>query len=145
MVHRKAGEQQAAYLVVEAVALANGTQLMHPPPNLIDKQPSAAAADLTVRQEVAEWLQNTAGLLRHNRKLSKQAIILAVMWFWLSFGFYSYSMWLPSILRAKGASESDKYRDVLLAGVAQLPGTALAALLVNILGRRMLLAVALAA
>ncbi|GAA5504366.1 putative niacin/nicotinamide transporter NaiP [Deinococcus xinjiangensis] len=68
--------------------------------------------------------------------LRRRTLLLAVVWFGLSLGYYGIFSWLPSFLRAQGMDLGAVYRTTMLLALAQLPGYALAAWLVERVGRR---------
>ncbi len=71
--------------------------------------------------------------------LSQRTLLLSVVWFGLSLGYYGIFSWLPSYLRAQGMDMGLVYRTTLLLALAQLPGYLLAAYLVEKAGRRVTL------
>lgn len=62
------------------------------------------------------------------------------VWFFVNFAYYGAFVWLPSILVASGFSLVTSFRYTLLITLAQLPGYALAAVLIEVWGRRATLA-----
>jgi len=72
-------------------------------------------------------------------KLRLTSIIIWELWFCLVFGYYGITIWLPEYLENKGLG-SDIYLNFLLIGIAELPGVALTAFLVDRVGRRRCLA-----
>lgn len=68
--------------------------------------------------------------------LSRRTLLLALVWFGLSLGYYGIFSWLPSFLRSQGMDLGLVYRTTLLLALAQLPGYLLAAYLVEKVGRR---------
>ena len=63
-----------------------------------------------------------------------------VVWFFVNFAYYGAFVWLPSILVASGFSLVKSFEYTLLITLAQLPGYALAAVLIETWGRRATLA-----
>jgi putative MFS transporter len=61
---------------------------------------------------------------------------LSLIWFALSLGYYGIFTWLPSIFVKQGFSFVRSYGYLILLAVAQIPGYALAAFLVDRIGRK---------
>jgi putative MFS transporter len=68
--------------------------------------------------------------------LLRRTLLLSLIWFGLSLGYYGVFTWLPSFFRAQGLELGLVYRNTVLLALAQLPGYALAAFLVERWGRR---------
>ncbi|MFD2609284.1 MFS transporter [Deinococcus taklimakanensis] len=90
-----------------------------------------AAPPMTARVTPAQLFQGA---------LTRRTLLLAAVWFGLSLGYYGIFSWLPSFLKAQGMELGAVYRTTLLLALAQLPGYALAAVLVERIGRRATLA-----
>jgi putative MFS transporter len=116
------GEPGAARRALDQVARANGQEL----PDWPLAVPNAAART------------RPGALLRG--PLGRRTALLAMTWFGLSLGYYGIFTWLPSFLRAQGLELGAVYRTTLLLALAQLPGYALSAYLVERVGRRVTLA-----
>lgn len=112
-----AGEAQAA---VQKVATVNGE------PQALDGQ--------TLAQPTASARIRPLDLLRG--ELARRTVLLGLVWFGLSLGYYGIFSWLPSFLRASGMELGQVYQTTLLLALAQLPGYALSAYLVDRIGRR---------
>ena len=141
----EAGKHAEAVQVLQAVALTNGADLSSISDAIRDvPECSQPTHSLPIRTELRNWWSRINLLFTRDSKL--QTVLLCAVWFFLALGFYSYSLWLPSILRAKGTpSERDKYMDLFLSGCAQLPGPVVVSMVVNRLGRRVVLALTLSA
>ena len=63
-----------------------------------------------------------------------------VVWFCVNFSYYGAFIWLPSLLYAQGFDLVRSFGYTLVITLAQLPGYALAAVLVEVWGRRVTLA-----
>ena len=63
------------------------------------------------------------------------------MWFGVNFAYYGAFLWIPSLLVARGHDVTTSFGYTLIITLAQLPGYALAAVLVEVWGRRSTLAV----
>ncbi|WP_026332199.1 MFS transporter [Deinococcus apachensis] len=112
------GQDGAARSALTRVARANGTTLPDAPLLAPPPAPRVTPAALF------------AGMLR------RRTVLLALVWFGLSLGYYGIFSWLPSYLRAQGLELGAVYRTSLLLALAQIPGYVLAAYLVEKVGRR---------
>ena len=61
-------------------------------------------------------------------------------WFGVNFSYYGAFIWLPSLLVSQGFDLVQSFGYTLVITLAQLPGYALAAVLVEVCGRRPTLA-----
>lgn len=68
--------------------------------------------------------------------LRRTTLLLWLIWFTISLGYYGVFTWLPSYFRLKGMALLPVYQNTFLLAVAQLPGYFSAAYLVEVLGRR---------
>ena len=69
---------------------------------------------------------------------------LWLTWFGVNFAYYGAFIWIPSLLYASGFSLVRSFEFTLIITLAQLPGYALAAVLIEVWGRRATLATFLA-
>ena len=72
--------------------------------------------------------------------LASRTLLLGVVWLGLSFGYYGVFTWLRPIFLGQGIEVLGTYWFLILLALAQLPGYALAAYLLERLGRRPTLA-----
>lgn len=114
------GREAEARAVLEQVARANGVDLAIGPLEV----PAAAGARASI------W----------GGGLARRTALLSVVWFALSLGYYGIFTWLPSIFVRQGFDFVRSYGYLVLLALAQLPGYALAAYLVDRIGRRLTLA-----
>ncbi len=70
----------------------------------------------------------------------RSTIVLWVIWFGLNFGYYGFVLWTPSLLVGKGFALVKSFEFTLIMSLAQLPGYASAAWLVEKIGRKPVLA-----
>jgi len=77
-------------------------------------------------------------------RLRRRTISLWIVWFCVNFAYYGAFIWLPTVLVAQGFSLVRSFEYTLLITLAQLPGYAVSAWLVEKWGRRVTLAVFLA-
>lgn len=66
------------------------------------------------------------------------------MWFGINFSYYGAFIWLPTLLVSRGFGLVKSFGYTLVITLAQLPGYAVAAWLIEVWGRRITLAVFLA-
>ncbi|MFD6857387.1 MFS transporter [Rhodococcus sp. NPDC060086] len=76
--------------------------------------------------------------------LRARTAALWIVWFGINFSYYGAFIWLPSLLVAQGFDLVTSFGYTLIITVAQLPGYAVAAWLIEVWGRRITLAVFLA-
>ncbi|MFY9263585.1 MAG: MFS transporter [Actinomycetaceae bacterium] len=76
--------------------------------------------------------------------LRKRTIALWVIWFAINFSYYGAFTWIPSLLTAQGFTLIKSFEFTLIITLAQIPGYAAAAWLIEKWGRRQTLAVFLA-
>ncbi|MGO1973880.1 MAG: MFS transporter [Propionibacteriaceae bacterium] len=74
------------------------------------------------------------------RGMRRRTAAIWLAWFFINFAYYGAFIWLPSILVADGYSLVKSFGFTLLITLAQLPGYALAAFLIEVWGRRPTLA-----
>jgi len=77
-------------------------------------------------------------------RLRRRTLSLWIVWFCVNFAYYGAFIWLPTLLVAQGFSLVRSFEYTLLITLAQLPGYAVSAWLVERWGRRATLAVFLA-
>jgi len=116
------GQPEKARSVLAQVARENGTQLPE--------------GDLVVPQ--AGERGKVRDLLRPG--MARTTLMLWVIWFAISLGYYGVFTWLPSYFKLKGMALLPVYQNTFLLALAQLPGYFSAAYLVERLGRRYTLA-----
>ncbi len=73
-------------------------------------------------------------------RFRRRTAALWVVWFGVNFAYYGAFIWLPSLLISKGFSLVASFEYTLIITLAQLPGYALAAFLIEKWGRRATLA-----
>jgi putative MFS transporter len=79
-----------------------------------------------------------------SRRLRGRTAALWIVWFGINFSYYGAFIWLPSLLVAQGFDLVKSFGYTLIITLAQLPGYAVAAWLIEVWGRRVTLAVFLA-
>ncbi|WP_068319515.1 MFS transporter [Janibacter anophelis] len=68
--------------------------------------------------------------------LRRRTLGIWLVWFGVNFSYYGAFLWIPSLLVARGHDVTTSFGYTLVITLAQLPGYALAALLVELWGRR---------
>ncbi len=76
--------------------------------------------------------------------LRRRTAALWIVWFGINFSYYGAFIWLPSLLVAQGFDLVRSFEYTLIITLAQLPGYAVAAWLIEVWGRRITLAAFLA-
>jgi hypothetical protein len=71
--------------------------------------------------------------------LLRTSLLLMVVWFALSLGWYGLTLWIPTIF-AETDIELDEFQDAFLVQAANLPGNVISSLLVDRVGRKGVLA-----
>ncbi|MFS0659274.1 MFS transporter [Niallia alba] len=74
----------------------------------------------------------------------KQTATLWILWFCVVFSYYGMFLWLPSVMVSQGFSMIKSFEYVLIMTLAQLPGYAVAAYLIEKAGRKFVLVLFLA-
>ncbi|MDN5795749.1 MAG: MFS transporter [Intrasporangium sp.] len=74
------------------------------------------------------------------RPLRRRSAALWLVWFFVNFAYYGAFIWIPSLLVADGFSLTKSFQFTLIITLAQLPGYAAAAVLIDRWGRRPTLA-----
>ncbi len=77
--------------------------------------------------------------------LARRTLMLWLIWFGIVFSYYGIFTWLPKLLADQGFTVVKSFRYVLVMILAQLPGYFTAAVLVEVIGRKITLAAFLGA
>ena len=120
----RTGRTQEAEAAVRHYERAAGVEAVPSPPH--EPQPAPSWREL--------WSQ----------RFRRRTLALWVTWFGVNFAYYGAFIWLPSLLVDRGYDLVDSFRYTLLITLAQLPGYAVAAYLIEKWGRRTTLATFLA-
>jgi putative MFS transporter len=107
----------------------------------------AVAADRSVRSDEAPAAALSAGdrlATLWSREFRVRTASLWLVWFCVNFSYYGAFIWIPSILVSQGYDLVRSFGFTLIITLAQLPGYALAAWLIEVWGRRLTLSVFLA-
>eukprot|EP00051_Salpingoeca_urceolata_P013547 m.170285 g.170285 ORF g.170285 m.170285 type:complete len:533 (+) comp17824_c0_seq9:304-1902(+) len=79
-----------------------------------------------------------------NREFRRRTILLSIIWFGLSFGFYGLSMWLPSYFRNGGVdTDSNIYMLSFFVNLSNFPGNVFCLLFLDRVGRRATLSISM--
>lgn len=104
----------------------------------VDPPPPASTPSPVAGRPVASW--TTLWSRAHRRR----TLALWLTWFGVNFSYYGAFIWLPTLLVAAGHTMLKSFEYTLVITLAQLPGYALAAILIERWGRRPTLATFLA-
>ena len=136
----------------ESAGVAPGQEVVEPP-RRIDDDPRAARARARTGTETDDGPRAVRGRARTepgeepagesiwSPRLRGRTAALWVVWFGINFSYYGAFIWLPSLLVAQGFDLVQSFGYTLIITLAQLPGYAAAAWLIEIWGRRITLAV----
>ncbi|GLB62987.1 MFS transporter [Dietzia sp. NCCP-2495] len=105
-----------------------------------DAAPDSAATDTAALSTVEDETRESIWSPRLRRRTGA----LWIVWFGINFSYYGAFIWLPSLLVAQGFDLVKSFGYTLIITLAQLPGYAVAAWLIEVWGRRITLAVFLA-
>lgn len=119
------GRHEEAEQVVRGFELSAGVA---PPPST-----KGAPAAVEVASPAASGLWS--------RGLRRRTLGIWLVWFGVNFSYYGAFLWIPSLLVARGHDVTTSFGYTLVITLAQLPGYALAAVLVEAWGRRSTLAI----
>jgi putative MFS transporter len=101
-------------------------------------QSPAGSADLSAAPAAAVKKQRVSELLSPTNRA--RTVALWLVWFCVNFSYYGAFIWLPTILVASGFSLIRSFEYTLIITLAQLPGYAVSAWLIEKWGRRRTLA-----
>lgn len=121
------GKSAEARAVLERVAAVNGTVLPQGELRLSSGQATSRYSDLLAP------------------RLRRTTLLLWLVWFMISIGYYGAFTWLPSWFRAKGFALPSTYLNSFIMALAQVPGYFSAAWLIERWGRRLTLGIYLVA
>ena len=111
------GREEESRRVLEHVAAENG-------------------AHVRIGQLIAEPQQKQVPLrIIFHRPLLNQTLMMMLIWFMISIGYYGLFTWLPGIFRAQGFTFLATYQAIFILALAQLPGYFSAAWLIERWGR----------
>jgi putative MFS transporter len=117
------GKIAEARAVLERVAAVNGTSL--PAGELT--RPGASGSDEAKGSRAADLFAP---------RLRRTTVLLWLVWFMISLGYYGAFTWLPSWFHSKGFSLPAVYPNAFIMALAQIPGYFSAAWLIERWGRR---------
>ena len=108
------------------------------------EQPGAArvAADEVGAVPVADQVRSDAGIW--SKALRRRTAGLWAVWFCINLSYYGAFIWIPTLLVDRGFTLTQSFSFTLIITLAQLPGYAVAAWLIEVLGRRWTLTLFLA-
>lgn len=76
-----------------------------------------------------------------SKKYIRSTIVLWIIWFGINFGYYGFVIWTPTLLVDKGFILIKSFEFTLIMCLAQVPGYASAAFLVERIGRKKVLSI----
>jgi len=100
----------------------------------VEPVPSPDVAPATQKGTVSIW----------SPELRRRTVALWTVWFCINLSYYGAFIWIPSLLVQRGFPLVRSFQFTLIITLAQLPGYAVAAWLIEVWGRRITLAVFLA-
>ncbi len=106
-------------------------RLTSPPAAHADSAPAPAAASSVGARLSTLW----------SKEFRLRTLSLWAVWFCVNFSYYGAFIWIPSILVAQGYDLVRSFGFTLIITLAQLPGYAVAAWLIEVWGRRLTLSV----
>jgi len=121
------GRDAEAEIAVRRFESAAGIE----PPQTLAPERVQASAQASAQAEPAS---GPADLWRPGQR--RHTASLWLVWFGVNFSYYGAFIWLPSLLVASGMSLTRSFGFTLVITLAQLPGYAAAAMLVELWGRR---------
>ena len=128
----KGRTDEAERVVAEFESSAALSTRTHADETASDNAPEAPAND--TQEATSIW----------SAPLRKRTLALCTVWFCINLSYYGAFIWIPSLLSAQGFSLVKSFAFTLIMTLAQLPGYAVAAYLIEKWGRRATLAVFLA-
>lgn len=126
------GRYQEAEAHVREYEESAGAQYLYPGSTEIAE--NNHAAEVVVEKTESIW----------SPALRTRTIALWIIWFAINFSYYGAFTWIPSLLTAQGFDLVKSFGFTLIITLAQVPGYAAAAWLIEIIGRRKTLAIFLA-
>lgn len=100
----------------------------------------SSVSTTTYRQSVLQNIKRTIELFDNNKR--RNSIKLMIVWFFMSFGYYGLTMWLPSYfdtINTDKTNNINEYLSAFLNAIANLPGNIISAYTVESYGRRITL------
>ncbi|MDY5589418.1 MAG: MFS transporter [Arcanobacterium sp.] len=117
-------------------ALQAGAQTLEPAAPIEPQQ--------TADEENSEGSRSAGTVSIWSRQLRTRTLALWVIWFMINFSYYGAFTWIPSLLADQFGSLTKSFTFTLIITLAQIPGYAMAAYFIEIIGRRRTLAIFLA-
>ena len=87
----------------------------------------------------ADTVESTGGIW--SRALRRRTAGLWAVWFCINLAYYGAFIWIPTLLVERGFTLTQSFTFTLIITLAQIPGYAMAAWLIEVLGRRWTLTV----
>lgn len=129
------GEAEAVVADLEASPAVGSSTRRRLAPVVVTTSPTPTAAATTGRERLAAlW----------SSEFQVRTACLWVVWFCVNFAYYGAFIWIPTLLFSQGFDLVKSFGFTLIITLAQLPGYAVAAWLIEVWGRRVTLSVFLA-
>lgn len=132
------GRYAEAEAIVRDYELSAARSTSGPPPQVAEATEEPGEDELAAPPETDHRVSIWAPALR------ARTAALWIVWFGINLSYYGAFIWLPSLLVAQGFDLVTSFGYTLIITLAQLPGYAVAAWLIEVWGRRATLAVFLA-
>ena len=139
----KKGRHEEAEEVVRELEAAAGIET--PQTGAAEDAPAGTervAADEVGAVPVADQVRSDAGIW--SKALRGRTAGLWAVWFCINLSYYGAFIWIPTLLVDRGFTLTQSFSFTLIITLAQLPGYAVAAWLIEVLGRRWTLTIFLA-
>ncbi|MDO5662339.1 MAG: MFS transporter, partial [Brachybacterium sp.] len=128
-----AGREDEAEQVVRSFEASAGLEPGEPPP-VADAAPVSEDAQIPGRERQSIWSPALRG----------RTMALWAVWFCVNLGYYGAFIWIPTLLVERGYDLTRSFTFTLIITLAQIPGYAVSAWLIEVLGRRWTLCIFLA-
>ncbi|WP_206447432.1 MFS transporter [Agrococcus sp. KRD186] len=133
---RTVREFEAAAGIPEPAGPSRETQMTDASPSARTEPAASAASPAASARAATELAASEPKLSIWSPTLRRRTIALWTVWFCINFSYYGAFIWIPSLLVEQGFSLVRSFEFTLIITVAQLPGYAAAAFLIEKWGRR---------
>lgn len=138
------GMVPAAYAIYVRMRLPESVRFLETKGRVAEAEKIVREFEEAAGKSVAEAAVEAAEEETHesiwSARLRARTAALWIVWFCINFSYYGAFIWLPSLLVDRGFDLIHSFGYTLIITLAQLPGYALAAWLIEVLGRRVTLA-----
>ena len=130
------GKHEAAEKIVQEYEESAGGEYRYTAPPAGEHKTSRLKAEPQGEPEESISIWSSA--------LRRRTIALWIIWFMINFSYYGAFTWIPSLLADQFGSLTKSFTFTLIITIAQIPGYAVSAYFIEIIGRRKTLAIFLA-